>query len=199
MAIHKAQKRDSVLLRSMWKVFSLFAFSLTHITLWYKRLQSSHDYYISQLPTARLITIILSTSGKVKFVAKSTSVKANFDVKIPFEMRKHSFETMPQDRVHSCRPLCRYCLILVQCRFFRSWLQATVTMLENTLALHAFTLETPWDYFSPMAVHQKIRMFSDELEQNLARINFLTVLTTIGCNFCRQLWSLKVVVSTNFE
>ena len=106
---------------------------------------------------------------------------------------------MLQTQVQPCRPMCRYRLILVQCRFFRSWLQATVTMLENTLALHAFTLETPWDYFSPMAVHQKIRMFSDELEQNLARISFLTCLTTIGCNFCRQLWSMNVVVSTNFE
>ena len=120
----------------------------------------------------------------------------------PFDLKRSriQIETMLQKQVQPCRPMCRYRLILVQCRFFRSWLQATVTMLENTLALHAFTLETPnGDYFSPITVHEKIRMFGDELEQNLARISFLIGLTTIGCNFCRQLWSMNVVVSTNFE
>ena len=86
MAIHNAQRWDSVLLQCMWKDFSLFAFSLTCITLWYKRLQSSLDYYISKLPTARMITIILSTSEKVKFVAKSPPEKANFDAKIPYHL-----------------------------------------------------------------------------------------------------------------
>ena len=98
----------------------------------------------------------------------------------------------------SCRHLCRYRLILVQCRFMRSWLQSTITMLDITLALYSFTLETPWDDFTPMDVHQKIRIMSDYLEQILRQIGFLTNLTIIGCNHCRrtQIWILKTAVSS---
>ena len=57
-------------------------------------------------------------------------------------------------------------------------LQSTIAMLENSLALYFFTLESPLEEFTPGDVQQKIKIMSGYFI-TLVSLNFHIKITTI--------------------
>ena len=83
-----------------------------------------------------------------------------------------------------CRPLCHIHLILAQQKQIKTWIELTVTMLENSIVLYNFTMVDSWINFSQTAARQKIGFFCEFLRVVNEDINRLTRVTVFGCNYC---------------
>ena len=83
-----------------------------------------------------------------------------------------------------CRPLCHIHLILAQQKQIKTWIELTVTMLENSIVLYNFTMVDSWINFSQTAARQKIGFFCEFLRVVNEDINRLLEFNLAASNEC---------------
>ena len=83
-----------------------------------------------------------------------------------------------------CQVLCSLNMSLVQQRYIGKWLVASISLLENTVDLYRFTLESPWPGFAPENTRKMISDFTDLLAKTHYKIQGLKSAIATGCQLC---------------